>query len=237
MKSKIINLYLLTLILLFNASCIGEGELIFIGILVVFFIIIGIVVLVIKGKEEAAKIKELGSEKSYPFGKYLYGLKENQPKDLIQCAETDADFVFIEGSTELGSIPVSSINNILVEDKSQVTSRFTATRIATLGIFALAAKKKKTTPSYYLTIEWKTGNLTNNAIFEFASLEVANNANNNLRQKIDKVLEKIPAKPSPLVSSEDDIPKQIEKLAEMKDKGIITEDEFSKKKKELLDKM
>lgn len=34
-----------------------------------------------------------------------------------------------------------------------------------------------------------------------------------------------------------DIPLQIEKLASLKEKGIITEDEFNSKKKELLDKM
>lgn len=34
-----------------------------------------------------------------------------------------------------------------------------------------------------------------------------------------------------------DIPEQIKKLSELKNQGILTEDEFNKKKKELLDKM
>lgn len=34
-----------------------------------------------------------------------------------------------------------------------------------------------------------------------------------------------------------DIPEQIKKLAELKDAGILTEDEFNSKKSELLEKM
>ena len=39
------------------------------------------------------------------------------------------------------------------------------------------------------------------------------------------------------VLTEKSIPEQIEKLAELKEKGILTEDEFKEKKKELLDKL
>jgi len=39
------------------------------------------------------------------------------------------------------------------------------------------------------------------------------------------------------VSSSDDIPSKIAKLKEMKDQGLINEDEFNKKKAELIDKM
>ena len=34
-----------------------------------------------------------------------------------------------------------------------------------------------------------------------------------------------------------DIPDQIKKLSDLKDQGILTEEEFQKKKKDLLDKM
>ena len=43
-------------------------------------------------------------------------------------------------------------------------------------------------------------------------------------------------KPSNKETSED-IPTQIQKLADLKEKGILTENEFEKKKRELLDKM
>jgi len=188
-------------------------------------------------KKRKKKIKELGAEKQYSFGKYLYGMKGTNLMGSVECVEIKNEFVFLVGSDEIGRIPVESISNIWVEDKSQVSSRFTATRIATLGIFALAAKKKQTTPSFYLTIEWRTGDLTNNAIFEFSSLAEANIVNNNLREKIDKVLKERPTEQPPSVSSKEDILNQIEKLAEMKNKGILTEEEFNQKKKELLDKM
>jgi len=239
----ILLLFLLTLFFRFDAGSISEEKfesnsciaiIVFISIIIV---IISVIEKKEKSEEERKKIRELGSEKNYLFGKYLYGFKENQSKELIRCVETDTDFVFIEGGTELGRIPANSIKKIWVEDRSRITSRFTATRIVTLGIFALAAKKKETTPSYYITVEWETGNMSNNTIFEFSSLEAVNSANNNLRQKIDKVSKEIPDEPAPLVSSGDDIPGQIEKLFDMKDKGILTEEEFNKKKKELLDKM
>ena len=40
-----------------------------------------------------------------------------------------------------------------------------------------------------------------------------------------------------VTNNSNDIPLQIEKLANLKEKGIISEDEFNSKKKELLDKM
>jgi hypothetical protein len=40
-----------------------------------------------------------------------------------------------------------------------------------------------------------------------------------------------------ITDNSNDIPLQIEKLAALKEKGIISEDEFNIKKKELLDKM
>ena len=39
------------------------------------------------------------------------------------------------------------------------------------------------------------------------------------------------------VLSQEDIPSQISKLSELKDKGVITEEEFISKKTELLNKM
>ena len=40
-----------------------------------------------------------------------------------------------------------------------------------------------------------------------------------------------------LVPTQEDIPSQISKLSELKDKGVITEEEFISKKTELLNKM
>lgn len=42
---------------------------------------------------------------------------------------------------------------------------------------------------------------------------------------------------APIPTSEDGIPTQIKKLAELKDQGILSEEEFEAKKKELLEKM
>ena len=57
----------------------------------------------------------------------------------------------------------------------------------------------------------------------------ANTANTAISTHVsEKVAEAPPAK---------DIPAQIEKLADLKDKGIITDEEFQQKKQELLDRI
>lgn len=55
--------------------------------------------------------------------------------------------------------------------------------------------------------------------------------------RTNKILDKFKTKNETSVHNNDDILLQIEKLASLKEKGILTEDEFSSKKKELLEKL
>lgn len=175
--------------------------------------------------------------RQYRFGNYLYGLKEKKPRSGIWCVEKENDFLFKFGLDELGAIPINKIKSVRFEDRTQISSRFTATRMVTLGIFALAAKKKKTEPSFYLTIEWEERELLNSAIFEFPTLIYANAANSHVREKIGSLPEVVTSIESHPETSAINIPGQIEKLADLKEKGILTEEEFDIKKKELLNKM
>jgi hypothetical protein len=56
-------------------------------------------------------------------------------------------------------------------------------------------------------------------------------------KKLRDMIREAKTKSQQAVIAEKSIPEQIEKLAELKEKGILTENEFKEKKKELLDKL
>lgn len=124
------------------------------------------------GKNE--KAKELNAIDKVTLGKYLVGLKESKtPAQNITCVITEDDFIFLSafGTSELGRIPRKSINQIIFDDKSQITQRLTVTRLLTLGPFALAAPKKKKHKEFCLVIDWDDDNgIKWNTIFEFSGL-------------------------------------------------------------------
>lgn len=57
-------------------------------------------------------------------------------------------------------IPLDKIKRVSIETEKEVIERFTATRIALLGPFALAFKKKKVSKKKYLVIETEDFTLT-----------------------------------------------------------------------------
>jgi hypothetical protein len=78
-------------------------------------------------------------------GKYVLGLEGcNKPTEKVECVVTPGDLVFAKlNGTELGRVPRNRISEVVVDDKSQITQRLTATRMVLLGMFALAAPKGK----------------------------------------------------------------------------------------------
>jgi len=149
------------------------------------------------------------------------------PKE-IYCAEQGDDFVFLEFSQEtqsvigrtyipslfardrivsssyiphgpvLGKIPRDSINEVIVDDRSQIAQRLTVTRMLTLGIFSLAAPKAKKHKNFCLVIDWDDDNGTRqNTVFEFkgwSSNASANLAAQFLRERSRPKVERL--KPS-----------------------------------------
>ena len=74
----------------------------------------------------------------------------------------------------------------ILEDKTSVGQRLTATRILTLGIFSLAAPKKKKNKEYCIVFEWEDDNgEKSNAVFEFSGMacqELSTAAFNKLKE-------------------------------------------------------
>jgi hypothetical protein len=84
---------------------------------------------------------------------------------------------------KIASIPIESIDNIEVLDKTEVENKVTLGRILLVGIFALAWKKKQVLEAAYITIEWRSGRFTHTTIFEIEgkeSLIAAKKARNEL---------------------------------------------------------
>lgn len=76
-----------------------------------------------------------------------------------------------------GYIPIQSILNISIEDKSTIEKRVTVGRLLLVGIFALAWRKKDVKNSVFLIIEWQGGTFTHETIFEFGSNNAFQSAN------------------------------------------------------------
>lgn len=132
---------------------------------------------------------------------------------------------FIEDGISIASydqfdIKYDEIESITSQNEKEVLERFTATRIALFGPFALAMKKRKISNTRYLLIECHDYTLTFIDNPEVKSLLYQNwtrhkqnhKANINTGSNLD----------------------EIKKLKELLDMGAITQEEFDTKKKELL---
>ena len=84
--------------------------------------------------------------------------------------------------TKKYSYSIEDVKHVSIQTEKEVMERFTATRIALLGPFALAFKKKKITKSKYLVIECKDAILT----FEGDCLQARNFATK-LYNNINKI--------------------------------------------------
>ena len=141
---------------------------------IIFFIILG--AYGTKQQEKAsAKLVSMGYalESKIETGKYIAGHPDiNDPilKTSIYPIDNRLEILFdapFEQPVEKGSIFNDSIKNILVEDRSTIEKRVTATRLVLLGVLALVFRKKEKNELSYLTIEWNDGKFDHETIFEF----------------------------------------------------------------------
>ena len=164
-----------------------------------FFIVAAIIMITIavvigltdgskRGSEIKAVFKSIDSIEEIHLPKYLGGFENaSVEQNDVYCAITESDFVFLTTSDflslnalgqeidrkfcskEIGKISRNLINDIILEDKSFVAQRLTATRILTLGIFSLAVPKKKKHKEYCIVFDWEDENFVKqNVVFEFS---------------------------------------------------------------------
>lgn len=129
---------------------------------------------------------------------------------------------------EMFTIPFENITNIIYD----TTENITLGRVIAIGVFAALLKKKN---NYFVVEYINEANVKNTVIFGTGSKknqEFLNEAivlkNANARENKPKVKNQI---------IENNLTDKIRELAKLKDEGILTEEEFSSKKKELLSKI
>ena len=108
------------------------------------------------------------------LGKYIFGLpnKSNEIEN-VECEVTKNDFVLLTKymSKEIYRIPRDSVNDIYIEDKSQVHQRLSALGLLATGPFALAFPLKKERNKYCLIIDWEKDHRRYHTVFEVEGKE------------------------------------------------------------------
>lgn len=130
----------------------------------------------------------LGVIEQVRVGNYILGLPNvNYCPYPIVCYITKTEFLFFDHRQNiLDRIPLAAVQNIQVEDKSQLSQRLSAAGLIAFGALALAAPKTDMNRIFCLLFEWTdTHGLAQRTIFEFSGFEAirqANVANNTLRK-------------------------------------------------------
>ena len=127
-----------------------------------------------------ALLKRFKGEVHFTVGRYVVGLEgSNGSVNNVQCVITPKDFVFATmGARELGRVPRNSVEEVMMDDKSQITQRLTLTRMVTLGVFSLAAPKRKKIKEWCVAVHSKDSKgLNRAAVFEFVGSAPERDAN------------------------------------------------------------
>ena len=131
----------------------------------------------------------------------------------------------------LFSIELGEITDISIEGRQEISRRVTLTRFLTTGIFAFALTKKSKDKEAFIVITLDNGSELGFHTNRYSDTELKNR----LFPIITFVRQRAASRQQSTTSTSDDQALiTIEKLSELKDKGIITEAEFAAKKKQLL---
>ncbi|MGD0198419.1 MAG: SHOCT domain-containing protein [Solirubrobacteraceae bacterium] len=138
-----------------------------------------------------------------------------------------------------GSEPWASwdqVEAIHVDGPDEIAARFTATRLLALGPLGLAFKKSKRQAETFITIEATSPGVALVAIEDARPVDIRGE----LLGVMNAYLAARPATPvnpvAPLEESSGPL-EQIRKLGELRDQGVLTEEEFTAKKAELLQRL
>lgn len=132
------------------------------------------------------------------------------------------------------TIPLKNIKKAEFKNEEQIHKDVTLGRLLLFGVFAFGLKKKTKELHNYLVLTCNQDGIESTVIFE------AKNAGA-LVSAIVKAQQEYKRDHPEMVNKEIavtlDIPEQIKKLAELKKQGILSEEEFQIKKRELLSKI
>ena len=188
-------------------------------------------------KQEQARRKELGLLDDVQLNKLEYkGGHPALPKEK-ECSLkiTNENLTISYGFTKEATIAFENVSGLHFETADQISHRITATRILALGVFALAFKKKKKNTEKYFTIDFNDNGMENTVVIGGKNAQIAHSKtyerySNYLKRNSTFTIEENTVAESAAV----DPYEEIKKAKELLDMGIITQEEFDKKKSELL---
>ncbi len=184
-----------------------------------------------EAKAEKERRKELGLLNDTSVKVEYKGGHPSLPKEGDCTLKMTNDSVTLSISlARYATIDYATINNISFETAEQIGKRITATRLLTLGVFALAFKKKTKDSEKYLTIEFSENGIDSAVLL---GGKKAQEAYSKLYERFAGYKNRV-EKDSPNVTNKASSYDEIIKLKELLDMGAITQEEFDVKKKELL---
>jgi hypothetical protein len=196
--------------------------------------------------------KGLGFTESFSAAETHYlggwsGHSKTYTGKLTKIVVIDKNGVSLRGFSTIFTIPWNQVLDLEVEGPENASKRVTAGRALALGVFALAAKK--TTKSAVLIVKLRSGE---EAIFQTEKFTAAE-----LRAKLVPITSQLrkanaptsptaqaatfappsaaPASNGPLPAAAMSVADELKKLAELKDAGLLTDEEFAGQKAKLLD--
>lgn len=191
----------------------------------------------IKQKQEETKAKRdetaetRGKELGHVSISYVGGYDDQKRYNAKLCLyENQIEYSQFGKPIKDLVIKSSDVGSIEVTGQQQTNSRLSVTRMATLGVFSLAAPKRSTVKEASVVLGLKDGRQVffhTKALTEFEVHQKLANAISYYHTLQAGQASQPPAQSSTSVD-------ELEKLAALKEKGIITEAEFAAKKKQLL---
>jgi hypothetical protein len=188
-----------------------------------------------KSKEQAAKdliLQTRGKELGYVKINYVGGYDDQKRYNAKLCFYEKQIIYSSFGQPVKGLIiDASDVGSIEVGGQQQTNSRISVTRMATLGVFSLAAPKRNTTKDTSVVIGLKDGRQVFFHTKDLTEFEVHSKLANAISHyhRLQAGQQQPVSNPQPTDSAN-----QILKYAELKKRGVITEEEFQAKKKQLL---
>ena len=174
-----------------------------------FWVVIVIIIFVLwvwaYWQSSESLLKKYGAQTHFRVGKYLVGLDRcNYVTNDVECVVAPHDFVFAKMSgEELGRVPRDSIEEVVFDDKSQIAQRLTATRMVAMGVFALAAPKKRKIKEWCIGIRWVDGKgLKRSTMFEFSGNNPEEDANRAANMLLRYIQHRPQQAPTPVLATE-----------------------------------
>lgn len=154
---------------------------------------------------------------------YYGGYQDYEKKTKGKLFISQLNVVYMGGGNKF-EIAKTDLKEIAVEGEEDVSRRVTVTRLLAVGIFAFALKKKQEIRDAYITLVTNGGSEVVFHVPDKSHIELK-----------PKVLQKIGILSA--VTSEQNISSaadELAKLAKLKEQGVLTQEEFDKKKAQLL---